>query len=327
MATIVLVHGIAQEQRSADSLEAEWLPDLAGGIRNAGHPALADRIWRSGLPGAEITARMAFYGHRFLRPGAQGATGDDLTPSEEAAAEEVAWELLYNAADSTQPQDSGEADLELRALTRGPQGEQGVRAAAGRVISAIDRISWLTQAGLYLSGRINKALRQIVQYLTDEATREYALQQVRQLLTFETRIVIGHSLGSVVAYEVVHELPSGQHLPLLVTLGSPLGLSSVNHRLRYPPSYPPAVARWVNLADRNDVVAARPNLHTVFDNTRPPGTQFDSTYTPDNGAQPHRAGFYLTKKGCGQPVAENCPGTVGLANENTPPRRGSRSPG
>ena len=31
MATIVLVHGIAQEQKSADTLEEEWLPDLAGG--------------------------------------------------------------------------------------------------------------------------------------------------------------------------------------------------------------------------------------------------------------------------------------------------------
>ena len=36
MATIVLVHGIAQEQKSADTLEEEWLPDLAGGVRAAG---------------------------------------------------------------------------------------------------------------------------------------------------------------------------------------------------------------------------------------------------------------------------------------------------
>ena len=46
MAMIVLVHGIALEQKSADMLEAEWLPALAGGVRNAGFPATADRLWR-----------------------------------------------------------------------------------------------------------------------------------------------------------------------------------------------------------------------------------------------------------------------------------------
>ena len=59
MARIVLVHGIAQEQKSADTLEAEWLPSLAGGVRLAGDAALADTLWRDARPGS---ARMAFYG-------------------------------------------------------------------------------------------------------------------------------------------------------------------------------------------------------------------------------------------------------------------------
>ncbi|MBV8095822.1 MAG: hypothetical protein JO110_21845 [Acetobacteraceae bacterium] len=46
MAEVVLVHGIAQEQKTADGLETEWLPALAGGIRIAGYDAIADRIWR-----------------------------------------------------------------------------------------------------------------------------------------------------------------------------------------------------------------------------------------------------------------------------------------
>jgi hypothetical protein len=61
VATIVLVHGIAQEQRSADTLEAEWLPHLAGGLRVAGYEELADRLWhRRGTP-EEVSTRMAFY--------------------------------------------------------------------------------------------------------------------------------------------------------------------------------------------------------------------------------------------------------------------------
>lgn len=72
MAVIVLVHGIDQQQKSADKLESEWLPALAGGVRTAGFPNIADRLWRAaGTPGG-IETRMAFYGNLFLAPGQQG---------------------------------------------------------------------------------------------------------------------------------------------------------------------------------------------------------------------------------------------------------------
>src|SRR5580658_1929567 len=82
MAAIVLVHGIDQQQKSADKLESEWLPALAGGLRAAGFPDLADRLWRdAGKPGG-IETRMAFYGSLFLAPGQQGDDPGDLTPEE-----------------------------------------------------------------------------------------------------------------------------------------------------------------------------------------------------------------------------------------------------
>ena len=78
MAEIVLVHGIDQQQLSADKLESQWLPSLAGGIRAAGFPDVADRIWRgTGKPGS-IETRMAFYGGLFLTPGQQGDDPGEL---------------------------------------------------------------------------------------------------------------------------------------------------------------------------------------------------------------------------------------------------------
>jgi hypothetical protein len=68
MAIVVLVHGIAQEQHSADSLEIEWLPAMAGGVRKAGFSEVADRLRRDLLVPEGIETRMAFYGHLFLRP-------------------------------------------------------------------------------------------------------------------------------------------------------------------------------------------------------------------------------------------------------------------
>jgi pimeloyl-ACP methyl ester carboxylesterase len=170
-------------------------------------------------------------------------------------------------------------------------------------VAALDRIPWFTRGGLTVLALTNRTLAQVTRYLTDEAVRQHAIDQVRQHLTPTTAAVIGHSLGSVIAYETVRELPPDQPLPLLITLGSPLGLSAVNRRLRQPPGYPVAVQRWVNLADRDDVVAARPNLSTLFDTGRPVTARFEVTYTVNNGALPHRAGFYLTKTACGRPLA------------------------
>jgi hypothetical protein len=66
MSRIVLIHGIAQEQEAADTLEEKWLPALAGGIRTGGFAEIADLVWRDRHNTNAIHARMAFYGHLFL---------------------------------------------------------------------------------------------------------------------------------------------------------------------------------------------------------------------------------------------------------------------
>ncbi len=294
MARIVLVHGIAQQQRSADYLEHEWLPSLAGGIRTAGHPDLADRLWP--IQPADRWARMAFYGNLFLTPDQQGHT-IGLTDAQSEVADEIALDWLTNALDSTRIRDAGTARQELDAMHHDPTDAQGLPGTTARALAALDRIPWFGNAGFHLAGR-HALLGQAVRYLTEPDIRKAAIAAVRAHLDDDTRVVLAHSLGSVVAYEALHARP--QPLPLLITLGSPLGLHSVTRRLQQTPAYPPGVNRWINLVDRDDIVAARPHLTRIFDINRPPGTHFDSTYTVDNGAEPHRAGFYLTKTTTGK---------------------------
>jgi hypothetical protein len=98
MAEIVLVHGIDQQQKSADKLESAWLPALAGGVRVAGFPEVADRIWRgAGKPGS-IETRMAFYGSLFRTPGQMGDDPGEFTPEETEFAEAFAKEWLEHVA-------------------------------------------------------------------------------------------------------------------------------------------------------------------------------------------------------------------------------------
>src|SRR5204863_9743773 len=113
------------------------------------------------------------------------------------------------------------------------------------------KVSWLAPYGMGFAERfVNRALAQVTLYLAEEKIRSAALDSVLNLMSPETKVLIGHSLGSIVAFEAAHRL--NRPLPLLITIGSPLGLQTIVYkRLRpQPPGFPPQVQRWVNVADR-----------------------------------------------------------------------------
>jgi hypothetical protein len=311
MATIVLVHGIAQEQKSADTLEEEWLPDLAGGVRTAGFPEIADRLYRLRAGPDGIDTRMAFYGDLFLRGGQQGLEPEELSAPERALAEQLATEWTARAASrSTDNRSRQAASQELAQLQQTAGEEQGARAAARSAISGLARIRWFAPFGMGFATRfVMRSLTQVTHYLSDDALRGQALARVHSLLTPDTRVLIGHSLGSVVAFEAAQTLD--HPLPLFITIGSPLGLHTVVYeRVRpQPPRFPPAVHHWVDIADRNDVVAAEPDLTPLFGSTAPPGAVLEGGYTVENGAKPHQADFYLTKEQVGRPIGALLSGT------------------
>jgi hypothetical protein len=317
MATIVLVHGIAQEQLAAPVLESDWLPALAGGVANSGNQQLADRIWSAGSHG-DIDIRMAYYGTPFLDPGAQGDGDVDLDtaalPAEaEQLTEELAEAWLQAAAESAaDPSDQRQAQKQLKILSGRVGQAQGPRATLGRpALNALAQLRWFAPFGMAVASRfVWKALTQVSRYLTDDQIRGYAQHQVLQRIDSDTRLVIGHSLGSVVAYEALHRITDQPQRGLtLMTLGSPLGLKSVVYeRLRpQPPLVPAAITRWENFAAEDDLVAARLDLKPYF----PPAS--DSTVTPqthivDTGSKPHDVTHYLTKPSAGRIITETLAG-------------------
>lgn len=304
MATIVLVHGIAQEQYGADLLEAQWLPALAAGMRAAGHGELADQLWRGQRPGA-IEVRMAFYGNAFLDPGAQGGSGSVGTEDTERA-ERIAEAWLATAAEQASEQrDRLEAQRYLDNSVLGTEGTQGFGRQARPAANALTKLKWFAPFGFGMASKfVNRSLAQVSRYLDEDAVRAHAQQQVLDLIGPQTRLVIGHSLGSVVAYEALHrtELPVA-----LVTLGSPLALQSIIYPLLrpQPPTVPTALTRWENVADRDDLVAAHLDLAPYFPPA--PGRDVVPTTHPelDNGSSPHDVANYLTKKSVGRIIAES----------------------
>ena len=166
--------------------------------------------------------------------------------------------------------------------------------------AVLDGNAWLTAR---IFGVLQKAWRdllQVTRYLTEDDLRAAAQARVVALLGEDTKLVIGHSLGSVVAWEACQALD--RPLPVLVTLGSPLGLDTVVYpRLRpQPPSWPPPVHRWVNVAHPDDVVAVDPDLGRLFPS---PDSLTIESHTPQSKHEHHAATGYLEEEATGHVVA------------------------
>jgi pimeloyl-ACP methyl ester carboxylesterase len=150
-------------------------------------------------------------------------------------------------------------------------------------------------------------LKQVAAFLTDPVTKQNVLGRVREHVTSDTRVVIGHSLGSVVAYEYLClELPSS--VELLVTLGSPLGIPNVVFDKLTPTpvnrigAWPGLLAAWVNVADPDDIVALRNDLAPLF-----PGSacgQAVADCLVDNGDEPHAIDRYLNARATGRALGD-----------------------
>jgi hypothetical protein len=319
MADVVLVHGIAQEQHAADTLEAVWLPALAGGVRTAHEPALADRLWRATGGRADqppLDVRMAFYGDLFLDADAQGLSAapitdlDNLKPAQLTLVDQLAHAWLVHAAlYADDPADRALAQNTLgveEGFVDDAQSRQVVRPA----MNTLARLRWFAAAGMALGSLAWPALRQVSRYLTDERVRQDAQQRVLDHIGANTRLVIAHSLGTVVAYEALHRCTQ----PVaLITLGAPLGLRNVVYeRLRpFPGRTPACLISWDNFVDRDDLIAAHTDLTDYFP------ALAGRTVTPkngpqlDNGARPHDVRHYLVKGSVGRAVAAALTGLNG----------------
>jgi hypothetical protein len=94
----------------------------------------------------------------------------------------------------------------------------------------------------------------------------------RSFAAGERVLLIGHSLGTVIAYDALWELTHDERVAgkvdLFLTLGSPIGMRFVQDRiLGYrdrEPSYPCCIRRWINVAAHGDLTALDPEIRDDF---------------------------------------------------------------
>jgi pimeloyl-ACP methyl ester carboxylesterase len=109
--------------------------------------------------------------------------------------------------------------------------------------------------------------KQAHNYLHDEQARARVLTRVLDALPDSGEVlIVGHSLGSVVAADLVRRLPAGLNVVGMITIGSPLASGSVRATdLREAMQEPPTnLGWWINFWNGFDPVAAHRGLSSVM---------------------------------------------------------------
>lgn len=282
MARIVCIHGIAQEYKSRESLLAEWVPSLRGGAGNA-----KGQI-------AETDVDMAFYGLLFRPSGGKGGP----------AAEAIATPQIPNFAPGDL--DEGlESELLAELADEATPPEVLPGAKAGIVSRSTASMLQLVGATPFFGNAAQRvviwALKQVSAYVGNSVVRTAAKQALRDRIGADTRVVVAHSLGTLIAYETLSECPE---LPVtkLVTLGSPLGMPALRKRIKPSATggerpWPAGLSAWTNIADSSDIVALKKKLSPIYNDRI-------EDLLVNNGATMHDAKPYLTAPETGKAILD-----------------------
>jgi hypothetical protein len=277
MARVVTVHGIGQQFLGPTSVCRTWIPALQDGV-----------IAARATPPDPRDISCAFYGDMF-RPGGKTVGIPSYTAADVRSDDERdllrAWWIQAARVECSVP---------------GPDTPTKVRTPEW-VQRALNALSHSRTFGRATEAMLIGAAKQVSQYFRDRACRERIRGRVAAEIAPDTEIVVAHSLGTVVAYEVLADLRRSDHIAF-VTLGSPLGVRNiVFDRLEPAPQggmgvWPRSIHAWTNVADIYDVVALAKKLAGRF-----AGPIRDVLVS--NGPRAHDVLPYLTAKETGHAIA------------------------
>jgi hypothetical protein len=242
-ARLVLVHGRSQQGLNPTELQSIWMETLRRGAAKINR-TVPDRL--------EVA--FPYYGDRLDELArqseipltndiqAKGSPADDDFLKFQAAVAE-AMRTRAGITDTQVQQEFGTNTTE-----RGPQNWAWVQA----IIRAIDR-----NAGSISQSTIESFMRDVYLYTTRAGVRDEIDRIVGPALNETPCVVIGHSLGSVVAYNVLRTDRRALKVQAYITVGSPLAIKAIRDQLR-PIGFPTSVKAWYNAFDPKDVVALYP---------------------------------------------------------------------
>ena len=241
---LLLVHGIGQGGKKPADLEKAWIDTLRAGYKAAGLP----------FPDS-LTVAFPFYGDaldaRVAR--SQLPLPQQIIPKGGGAPSDYEEFLRSSLEEMKESANISEAEVAAEAGPI-PAAEKGIQN--WRLTQALARVID-KRLPRFTSYTIDNYLRDVYLYLTNRSAAREINAIVQSKLTDEPTVVIGHSLGSVVAYKVLLEQGAKVKLRRYITVGSPLGIRTISSKLGVL-KYPPADLNWYNAYDEGDIVALNP---------------------------------------------------------------------
>ncbi len=260
---VLMIHGIGQEGSTQQELIEDWTNSLHGVA-----PGL--------LKGSSVN--MAYYGTT-LAAWATGKTksavGMGAGDTEVDIRDDEEMKFLSSALEEALLESGrGEAEIEAAIEEAGndavPMDSFFGRRIVG-LVRALEKISPAKGAILL------RVVKQGHTYLSAPGAGTAVDAIVRPYLQKSPQVLITHSLGTVIAFKLLREMEAqgkSSEIPLLITMGSPLGLDAFKKKLGPPRRKPSFVKRWANFYDPSDLVALAKDLD---ENTFAAGIENDGT--------------------------------------------------
>jgi len=266
---IVGVHGIRQWDTNVHKLSADWRAALTYGItRHLGPdvpvPGLATPYYGDVFPKTKLL--------QLGEPGTAPLEGLD-DPQEE--------EFVLHALQAYAP-DAGLPDQAQLTLGRSPRVHPGITRRVAAIDGRLGR-----RAGEKVVGRI----REVYGYFHNPvAAEEVRCRIAEAIIASGAPLVIAHSLGSVVVYDMFQReqipLDGGGAVRTLISCGSPLAWLPLQRHLNVPGKLRlPAPVTWTNIFDPRDPVTAGQGLSDTAVAVEDVEVR--------NGSDPHAVGSYL----------------------------------
>lgn len=298
---LILVHGIHQEGKDPIQLKEDWISAIEKG---SGRPR---ETW--GIPKENII--MPYYGDKLaddtfkltgkVRSDAFHSDSPFSVPEEVIAKEDfldfsasAMFEINEAYKSSSLHAEKSEKGVQFRG--------KGIHKKSLKFASRI--IQWLSP----LDGKLAlKKLAQAHTYITNEDTK----RAVNKILSphlegKEQKIIVAHSLGTIVSYEVMLQLNEAGKLHNVAqfnTLGSPLSLTIVMKSFKGRINPIKAIGKWINGTDREDFIALGNDLDGEYYKM-----DIENILDLDNGRNdPHSIEKYLQQASISTRITSNFP--------------------
>ena len=241
---VLFIHGRAQGGKDPVKLKEEWVETLREGFAAAGRPWPAYVGFDFSYYGDTLDAIVD--GANLPDPSDVVAKGPGQQPDFELFMQEVLGE--YVGSHEWLSESAIESELPVDNV-----GEKGVEnwGWVQAIARTIDK-HWTGAADF----TIERFLKDVHLYVNRRNVARQINQIIFDTLTNEPTVVVGHSLGSVVSYNVIKEKSGTLNAVKHITVGSPLGIKSISSKLGVPKNA--AADGWFNAYDPNDIVALNP---------------------------------------------------------------------